>query len=192
MIWSVIVLFHSMFGLRAVELAAADRLRAVGHRVVVPDLFDGASVPGDLDAGFALMDHVGWSTIVDRALRSVRHVPDDAVMGGFSMGVGVIGAIWPQRISAAGVFCLHAATTVPEKVSAGTPVQLHVATDDRFAPPSEIAAFNASATRAGATASVHQYSGAGHFYTDPTLPDYDAAAAAATWGHVSQLTRVSQ
>jgi dienelactone hydrolase len=51
-----VVLFHSMFGLRAVEFAAAERFRATGRQVLVPDLFAGATVPGDVDAGFALMD----------------------------------------------------------------------------------------------------------------------------------------
>jgi dienelactone hydrolase len=92
-----VVLFHSIFGLRAVELAAAERLRATGCQVVVPDLFDGATVPGDVDAGSALMDQVGWGTIVDRACRGVAGVPREAVLGGFSMGVGVIGELWPQR-----------------------------------------------------------------------------------------------
>ena len=36
-----VVLFHSMFGRRAVELAAAEQLRATGCHVVVPDLFAG-------------------------------------------------------------------------------------------------------------------------------------------------------
>jgi dienelactone hydrolase len=94
------VLFHSIFGLRAVELAAAERLRATGCQVVVPDLFDGATVPGDVDAGSALMDQVGWGTIVDRACRGVAGVLREAVLGGFSMGVGVIGELWrraPRR-----------------------------------------------------------------------------------------------
>jgi dienelactone hydrolase len=68
----VVVLFHSMFGLRPVELAAAERLRAAGHEVALPDLFDGAIVPGDLDAGFAQMKRIGWDTIVGRARRTWR------------------------------------------------------------------------------------------------------------------------
>lgn len=34
-----VVLFHSMVGLRPVELSAAERLRTAGHRVRTPDLF---------------------------------------------------------------------------------------------------------------------------------------------------------
>jgi dienelactone hydrolase len=53
-----------MFGLRAVELSAAERLRGSGHRVLTPDLFAGAvaadhgSTPA-LEDGFALMGRIG-------------------------------------------------------------------------------------------------------------------------------------
>jgi dienelactone hydrolase len=176
-----------MFGLRAVELAAAEQLRATGCRVVIPDLFAGATVPGDVDAAFALMDRVGWGTIVDRARRGLAAVPGEAVLGGFSMGVGVIGELWPERTEAAAVFCLHAPTSVPDGVRTGTPVQLHVAAGDRFAPADQVAAFCESAGRTGAAASVYEYRGAGHLFTDVSLPDYSAAATASTWTRVRRL-----
>jgi alpha-beta hydrolase superfamily lysophospholipase len=99
----------------------------------------------------------------------------------------VIGALWPERLGAAGVFCLHAPTIVPQGVATGTPVQLHVATGDRFAPSRQIEAFQAGAARAGVTASVHEYADAGHFYTDETLTDYSAAATVRTWACVTEL-----
>ena len=37
-----ILLFHSVLGLRPAVLADAERLRAAGHDVSTPDLFDGA------------------------------------------------------------------------------------------------------------------------------------------------------
>jgi dienelactone hydrolase len=176
------VVFHSMFGLRAVELAAAERLRGAGYQVVVPDLFAGATASGDPAEGFALMSRVGWPTTADRARRAVAEVPEDAVLVGFSMGVGVIGQIWPERLNASAVLCFHAPTNVPLGVPAGTPVQLHVgAADHHFAPEQQIAAFKNSAHRAGAAASVYQYPGAGHFFTDEALPEYDADASANAW-----------
>jgi dienelactone hydrolase len=181
-----------MFGLRQVELVAADRLRVAGHRVITPDLFAGAiaaeqgSVP-TLEDGFALMDRVGWETIVARARAAVRDLPPRSVLGGFSMGVGVVGSLWPERLAASGVFQLHATAPVPRGVAAGTPVQAHVADGDRFAPLDQLAAFRASAMDAGAEAALHTYPGAGHFYSDPSLPDYDASATRRTWHHVHAL-----
>jgi len=187
-----VVLFHSMFGLRPVELRAAERLRDAGHRVLTPDLFAGAvaadhgSVPV-VEDGFALMDRIGWETIMARAQAAVRDLPPSTVPGGFSMGAGVVGSLWPDRLSAAGVFLLHAAALVPEGIPTGTPVQAHVAHGDKFAPSDQIAALRASAEHAGAEFSLHIYPGAGHFYSDPSLPDYDPIAANRTWQHVDEL-----
>jgi dienelactone hydrolase len=103
------------------------------------------------------------------------------------MGVGVIGELWPERADAAAVFCLHAPTSVPSGVLVGTPVQLHVAAADRFATADQIAAFRESAVTTGAAASVYEYRGAGHFFTDASLPDYSATATARTWTRVLRL-----
>ncbi|GLY87245.1 dienelactone hydrolase family protein [Actinoallomurus iriomotensis] len=184
-----VVLFHSMFGLRPVELSAAERLRAAGHHVVTPDLFAG-EVAGDVPAledGFALMGRIGWETIVARARAAVRDLPPSTVLGGFSMGVGVVGALWPDRPAAAGAFLLHATASVPPGIPAGTPVEAHVADGDRFAPPEQMAALRASAEHAGAEFSLHTYPGAGHFYSDPSLPDFDPIATDRTWQHVDGL-----
>ena len=182
-----VALFHSMFGRREVELAAAERLRTAGHDVVVPDLFAGETVPGDIDQGWALMKTIGWEPIVDRARRSLSTAPPDAVLGGFSMGVGVVGALWPERPDAAGAFCLHAPLVVPRTARAGTPVQVHVGTADPFAPADQLVRFRESAVAAGAVASVHEYPHVGHFFTDVTLSDYDEAAAVNTWEQVLRL-----
>ena len=187
-----VALFHSMFGLRPVELAAAARLRAAGHRVVTPDLFAGA-VAGDpgsaptMSDGYTLMGRIGWDTIVARARAAVHDLPADAVLGGFSMGVGVVGALWPDRLTAAGVFLIHAITPVPAGIRAGTPVQAHVGEHDPIAPPDQLAVFRNSAEHARAAASLHVYTGAEHFFTDPSLPDHDPAATARTWTRVEGL-----
>ncbi len=184
-----VVLFHSMWGLRPVERSAAERLRARGHRVELPDLFDGRTAPGELEAGFALMEEIGWSTIVARARDALSRVPDDAALVGFSMGVGVIGEVWPDRLGTAAVACLHAPVSVPSGIRPGTPVQLHYAAGDRFAPPEQVAEFRRSAQAAGAVAVVREYPGAGHYFTDDSHPDYAPVAAAATWSAVEDLLR---
>ncbi|NUR94724.1 MAG: dienelactone hydrolase family protein, partial [Kribbellaceae bacterium] len=93
----------------------------------MPDLYGGRTAVAEVEAGFALMDDIGWSTITGRAYEALSQVPDDAAMVGFSMGVGVIGEVWPNRLGAAAVACLHAPASVPAGVRPGTPVQLHYA-----------------------------------------------------------------
>ena len=179
-----IVLFHSSFGLRQAEAGAAGRLRAAGHHVLTPDLFAGQTVTSH-QAARVLMDSIGWAVICERARRSLDSVPADAVLAGFSMGVGVIGSVWDERQAAAGVLLLHGITPVPAGVRAGLPIAVHVAENDPFAPAQAVAQWRASAAAAGAAAEVFSYPGAGHFYTDPELPDYHPAAARLTWQRVT-------
>ena len=169
-----VVVFHSMWGLRPTEVAAADRLRAL-------------TAPAELEAGFALMGEIGWSTIARRAYDALHQATDDAVLIGFSMGVGVISQVWPDRIAAAAVACLHAPASVPLGVRRGTPVQLHYAAGDRFAPPAQVAEFRRTAEAAAAAAIVREYEGAGHYFTDESHPDYNAVAAAGAWSDVLDM-----
>lgn len=175
-----VVLFHSAYGLREVELSAAERLRAAGHDVLTPDMYAGQTAR-TLDAALALMDAVGWPVICERARQAVSKVPGHAVLAGFSMGAGVVGSLWGQRPQAAAVVLVHGIAPIPARVRPGLPAQLHVAQDDRFAPPEAVAQWRAHAAAAGLAADIFTYPGAGHFYTDPDLADYHAASADRTW-----------
>jgi hypothetical protein len=130
-----VVLFHSMLGLRPVELRAADRLRAAGHQVVTPDLYAGETA-STLDEGFALKDdRIGWTAIGQRAHDAVRDLPAETVLAGISISAGVVHTLLPRRPDAAGVLLLHGLAAIPATARDGLPVQLHVSDADDFAPP---------------------------------------------------------
>jgi dienelactone hydrolase len=179
-----VVVFHSAYGLRQAEADATARLRAVGHEVITPDLYDGQAA-GTLEAALALMDTVGWGVICARARRALEAVPDTAVLAGFSMGAGVIGSVWDRRRTAAGVVLLHGIASIPASARPGLPVQVHLAEDDPFASRQALARWQTDAGRAGLTAEVFTYSGARHFYTDPCLADYHPTSASQTWQRVT-------
>ncbi|MCU1683974.1 MAG: hypothetical protein JWQ81_4713 [Amycolatopsis sp.] len=178
-----VVLFHSVLGLRPVEIRAAGRLRAAGHTVSTPDLYAG-QVATTLEEGFELKDRIGWATIVRRAQDAMDSLPDSTVLAGFSMGAGVVDSLLPRRPDTAGVLLLHGLATIPGAARAGLPAQLHVADPDPFARPADVAAWRAAAGGARATAQVFTYPGAGHFYLDADLPDHDGQAAALTWQRI--------
>jgi dienelactone hydrolase len=52
---------------------------------------------------------------------------------------------------------------------------MHVAVGDPFAPEQTVARWEREAAARGIEASVHRYPDVGHFFTDRSLTDYDAA-----------------
>lgn len=177
---TAVVLFHSVFGRRAVEARAADRFRAAGHEVHTPDLYAGETA-ATIEEGFALKDRIGWDVIAGRARDAVRDLPASTALAGFSMGAGVVQTLLPHRPDAAGALLLHGLAAIPATARPGLPVQLHIADPDAFAPPAEVAAWQREVAGSPAEAEVFTYPGAGHFYTDAGLADYDEHAAELTW-----------
>ena len=183
-----IVLFHSVLGLRPVELGLADRLREAGHRVATPDLYAGRTA-STIEEGFVLKDAVGWTAIVGRAREAMRDLPAETVLVGVSMGAGVVQEVLPGRPHTGGVLLLHAVGALPASVRAGLPAQVHVADPDPIAPPAQVAAWSEAATRSGADAEVFRYPGIGHFYTDADGPDHDEPAASLTEQRALEFVR---
>lgn len=183
-----VALFHSVYGLRPAVRRAAERLRAAGHRVVVPDLYRAAAV-GSIDEGLLLAEKVGWETLLDRAREAVRELPPEAVLAGFSMGTGVAEALLAERPDAAGLLLIAGAAQAD--VPAGTRVQLHLADPDDFLPAAELTGWIDGMTRSEALFEVFRYPGVGHLWTDPDLPDHDALAAELTWERCSEFLRLS-
>jgi hypothetical protein len=61
-----LLLFHHAQGQTPGFLAFADALRAAGHRVDAPDLYDGRTF-ADLDGGVAHAKQVGFDTVITTA-----------------------------------------------------------------------------------------------------------------------------
>jgi dienelactone hydrolase len=177
---ATILLFHSVRGRRELERAAAERLRAAGHRVTVADLFDGETA-STLEEGIAIEERLWPEPLLGRAAAAADALPPDAVLAGFSMGANVATQIWAERPATAGLLLLHGLGEIPEAPRAGVPVQAHLAEPDAFAPEDDVAAWQTAAPRKAVGAEVFRYAGAGHLFTDPSLPDHDAAAAALLW-----------
>jgi len=172
-----VLVFHSVYGCRPAERAIAERLRGLGHRVVVPDLFDGRTA-ATVDEGFAIHDAVGWPLILERAAAAAADMPPETVLAGVSMGAGVAATLWERRPAAAGILLLHGVGPLPEAPRPGTPLQLHLAEPDDYEDEGFVRAWLATATGRGVSVEAFRYPGAGHYFLDASLPDHDAAAAA--------------
>ncbi|MEU3792680.1 dienelactone hydrolase family protein [Streptomyces fructofermentans] len=177
-----IMLFHSTYGLRPAVRDAADRLRAAGHEVWTPDLFEGRTF-GTVEEGMALKDELGKDELLRRAiLAAAPYSERGLVYAGFSFGAATAQTLALGDDKARGLLLLHGTSDIAESASVDDlPVQLHVAEPDAFEPDDWLGAWYLRMGRVGADVEVYRYPGAGHLYTDPGLPDYDEEAAEATW-----------
>lgn len=189
-----IVLFHSVLGLRPGVLRWAERLRAEGHTVHTPDLYDG-EVFDDYEAGFAKVEAMGGiGALMERTHAAVAHLPQDVVYAGFSNGGGSAELLALTRQGARGVVLLHAALPVEAfgaaEWPAGVPAQVHYAEHDPFREQPELDAFAAAVRASGAPYEAWDYPGSGHLFADPDLPaEYDAASAELMFGRVLDFLR---
>ncbi|GAA3370328.1 dienelactone hydrolase family protein [Streptomyces sannanensis] len=177
-----IILFHSTYGLRPAVHEAADRLRAAGHEVRTPDLFEGRTFD-TLEEALAFKDEIGREELLRRAiLAAAPYSERGLVYAGFSLGGAIAQNLALGDEKARGLLLLHGTSDIAANASVDElPVQLHVADPDVFEPHDWLNTWYLQMQRAGAEVEIHRYPGAGHVYTDSALPDYDEAAAEQTW-----------
>ncbi len=177
-----IMLFHSTYGLGPAVHRAADRLRAAGHEVFTPDLFEGRTFT-TVEEGMAYREETGKEELLRRAvLAAAPYSERGLVYAGFSFGASVAQTLALGDGRARGLLLLHGTSDIAANASVDDlPVQLHVAEPDPFETDDWLSAWYLQMRRAGADVEVYRYAGAGHLYTDPDLPDWDEEAAEATW-----------
>lgn len=172
---ATILLFHHALGLTPGVLAFADHLRAAGHTVHTPDLYDGKTF-ADLDDGMAYAKEVGFDTIVERGRLAAEGLPDELVYGGFSLGAVPAQMLAQTRPGAAGALLFHAAIPTSEFDAPwpqGVPLQIHTMEDDELGDV-DVARELVAEVEGG---ELFLYPGDRHLFTDRSLSAYDEGAA---------------
>jgi dienelactone hydrolase len=188
-----VALFHSVLGIRQGVRDAADRLRADGHEVLVADLYDGR-VFDDYDPAMAFAEgELGHEVLMARAREAVAGLPDGFVSAGFSLGTVMAVHVATVR-PVSGVLMIAGAIPVSAfgdvAWPAGVPAQTHSTLGDPWREQPEIDQTLRDVEAGGGTLEVFDYPGAGHLFTDPTLPDeYDAAATELFWSRALPFVR---
>ncbi|MCX5114238.1 dienelactone hydrolase family protein [Streptomyces sp. NBC_00378] len=177
-----IMLFHSTYGLRPAVHAAAGRLRAAGHEVHVPDLFEGRTFE-TVEEGLAFKEEVGKDELLRRAVLAAAPYSDRGlVYAGFSFGASTAQTLALGDEKARGLLMFHGTSDIAENASVDElPVQLHVADPDPFETHDWLNSWYLQMRRTGADVEVYRYPGAGHLFTDAELPDFDQASAELAW-----------
>jgi dienelactone hydrolase len=170
-----VLLFHHVHGLTDGCLAFADDLRAAGHVVHAPDLYDGKTF-ADRDEGMAYAREVGFDTIVERGRLAAESLPGELVYGGFSLGAVPAQMLAQTRPGARGALLFHAAIPTSEFDAPwpqGVPLQIHTMEDDELGDVDVARELVAEVEGA----ELFLYPGDGHLFTDRSLSEYDESAA---------------
>jgi dienelactone hydrolase len=174
-----VILFHHAQGLTDGVRAFAGQLRAAGHHVTVPDLYDGATFE-TLDGGIGHAEQVGFDTILERGRLAAEGLPSGIVYAGFSLGVLPAQMLAQTRPAAKGALLFHACIPASEfgcPWPQGVPLQIHaMEADELFVAGGDLdAARDLVKTVEGAELIL--YPGDQHLFTDSSLPAYEESAA---------------
>jgi dienelactone hydrolase len=175
-----VLLFHHAQGQTAGFHAFADELRAAGHSVHAPDLFDGRTF-ATIDEGMAHAQELGFpDEILARGERAADTLPSELVYGGFSLGVLPAQKLAQTRPGARGALLFYAC--VPTEFfgpwPAGLPVQIHgMDKDPMFVGEGDIEAARQIVDSTD-DAELFLYPGDQHYFADSSLPSYDPDATA--------------
>ena len=183
-----VVLFHHVQGLTDGVLAFAVDLRAGGHTVHTPDLFEGER-PATIKDGIALVGRIGDETIGTRADEAVASLPPGVVYGGFSLGGASAQRFAQTRPGARGALLYESCIPITGEWAFGpwpgdVPVQIHgMDKDPFFALEGDLDAARELVETVGPKlAELFTYPGDKHLFTDSSLPSYDPAATAVVLG----------
>jgi dienelactone hydrolase len=171
-----VLLFHHALGLTPGVVSFADELRAQGHVVHTPDLYEGKTFDSVGD-GVAHAKEVGFDTILERGCAVAEDFPNELFYGGFSLGVMPAQMLAQTRHGAQGAMLFSSALPQSEFDTPwprGVPLQIHMMEDDEWA-QEDLPAARALAEAAGAELFI--YPGDRHLFADSSVSDYDEHCA---------------
>ena len=169
-----VVVFHHALGLTDPVRLFADALRAAGHTVHTPDLYDGRAFDM-IEDGMAHSEELGGPmAIVERARAAVASLPSETVYVGFSLGVLSAQALTQTRLGARGAVLCYSALPLgewgdnwPATWPDGVELQLHILQGD------EDVEFAEGLAQTVDGAELFVYPGTEHYFAE-----HDAAAGA--------------
>ena len=173
-----VLLFHHAQGLTPGVVAFADELRAAGHTVHTPDLFEGRTFRS-IPEGMAYIEANGFDALRKRGVQTADGLPNELVYAGMSFGEAVAQELAQTRPGARGALLFYSCIPISGEWAfgpwpEGVPVQIHGMDADPIFVGDIEAAREIVATVPDAE--LFLYPGDQHYFSDSSLPSYDAAA----------------
>jgi carboxymethylenebutenolidase len=180
-----VLVLHPWWGLNADVLAAAERLRREGYRVVAPDLFHGR-VATTREQAKALSGELGkdWKSAmseIEEAFSKLAAEADNVAVLAWSMGVWYswqLAQAHPERIRALVSFYGFGEY---EPGAVLPPILGHFAENDEFDSVEDVRGIERKLIEDKHVAEFHVYPGTKHWFDEPSRPEYDKAASALAW-----------
>ena len=175
-----VLLYHHAQGLTPGMSAFADELRAAGHTVHTPDLFDGRTF-GSIDEGMAYIKGNGMDEMVEKGERTADDLPNELVYAGFSFGEMIAQKLAQTRPGARGALLFYSCIPISGEWAFGpwpdgVPVQIHgMDNDPIFVGEGDVEAAREIVAKVD-DAELFLYPGDQHYFADSSLPSYDPDA----------------
>lgn len=175
-----VLMFHHAQGLTPGVLKFTDDLRAAGHMVHAPDLFDGRTFQS-IEEGLAYIREIGFDEMRERGVRIADELPSEIVYAGFSFGVLPAQKLAQTRAGARGALFFYSCVPISGEWAFGpwpndVPVQIHgMDNDPIFIGEGDIEAAREIVEKVK-DAELFLYHGNQHYFADSSLPTYDVDA----------------
>ena len=175
-----VLLFHHAQGLTPGILGFAEDLRAAGHTVHTPDLFDGRTFDS-IAAGMAYAETLGFpGGVLERGAAIAEELPAEIVYVGFSLGVLPAQYLAQRRPGARGAVLVYSCVPPAEfggPWPEGVPLQVHGGEHDPiFRTEGDLEAARAIVESTD-QAELYLYPVSVHYFADASLPSYDQPSA---------------
>ncbi len=177
-----VLLFHHAQGLTPGVRAFADELRAAGHTVHTPDLFEGRTF-SSIDEGMAHIKSIGFDEARARGVKMADDYPRELVYAGMSFGEAIAQELAQTRPGARGALLFYSCIPISGEWAFGpwpdgVPVQIHgMDADPIFVGEGDVDAAREIVEKVE-DAELFLYPGDQHYFADSSLPSYDPDATA--------------